>query len=90
MTLEGKSGNRMGIGASVSIQSNGVRQTRRIRTGGSYLSSSQIAATFGLGEALEVDSLIVSWPLGSIERYGPFERNTRIRVVEGTGIEVDS
>jgi hypothetical protein len=43
-------GNRFGIGARVTIdEGGGRRQTREVRSGGSYLSQSELAIHFGLG-----------------------------------------
>ena len=38
-----------------------------IRTGGSYLSASSLTATFGLGNALSADSVLVHWPDGNVQ-----------------------
>ena len=56
---------------------------RFIRTGSSYLSVSEKAATFGLGVATGVDSLIVYWPSGQIDRHGGVEAGVEVVVVEG-------
>jgi hypothetical protein len=42
--------NRFGIGARVTIDAGGRRQVREIRSGGSYLSQSDLRAYFGLGD----------------------------------------
>lgn len=42
-------GNRFGIGAKVTIDASGTRQLREIRSGGTYLSQSDLRAYFGLG-----------------------------------------
>ena len=84
--LEGRSGNRDAIGAQMEIKAGGRKQVRRRRTGSSYLSQSELAAVFGLGTYLSVDSLWITWPGGRIERFGPVAANQGIRVVEGTGV----
>lgn len=54
-----------GIGARISAYLDQFQMVRRIKTGGSYLSSSESqVATFGLGEKSCIDSLIVQWPSG--------------------------
>jgi hypothetical protein len=77
--------NRDGIGAVVSILSGGRSQMRRIRSGSSYASSSQIAAHFGLGQATGVDELRVRWPTGKEESYPVPGVDRRITVTEGKG-----
>lgn len=42
--------NRLAIGAKVTIESGGVRQSREIRSGGTYLSQSDLRPLFGLKE----------------------------------------
>ncbi len=62
--LVGKTANRSGIGARVTITAGGVTQTREIRCG-SGLGNHQDPpeACFGLGKAGKVDRLTVRWPL---------------------------
>jgi hypothetical protein len=43
------SGNRFAIGARVTISGGGTKQTREIRSGGSFLSQNDLRAYFGLG-----------------------------------------
>ena len=58
---------------------------RRIRTGSSYLSQSEPVAAFGLGSREEVDSLIVYWPGGLVERFAGVAGDRDVLLVEGTG-----
>jgi hypothetical protein len=52
--------NRFGIGARVTITGPGHEQIREIRSGGSYLSQSELVARFGLGDSsLPVDVDVV-------------------------------
>ena len=47
--LQQPAGNRFCIGARVTVDAAGTRQMREIRSGGSYLSQSDLRAYFGLG-----------------------------------------
>ena len=47
--LEKPEGNRFAIGARVSVTAGGRRQVREVRSGGSYLSQSDLRPHFGLG-----------------------------------------
>lgn len=81
--LEGRQSNRDGIGTRVVVHAGGQRMERRIRTGSSYLSQSEKTTTFGLGNAARVDSLLIYWPSGQIDRFLDIDANRELRLVEG-------
>ena len=56
--LEGSASNREGLSSSVEVVLDGFRMERRVRTGSSYLSQSELPVTFGLGSRSAADSLI--------------------------------
>jgi hypothetical protein len=58
----GKSTNRDGIGAEITVEAVGKIQRKYITTARGYLSQSDIVATFGLGGATKVDRVTVRWP----------------------------
>ena len=58
-------GNRFAIGATVTVTSGGKTQTREIRSGGSYLSQSDLRPLFGLGDAAGPVSVEVRMPGGA-------------------------
>ena len=61
--LEGDRPNVNGIGAVVTVYVGELVQRRMVRTGSSYLTQSDVSTLiFGLGDALEADSLTVRWP----------------------------
>jgi hypothetical protein len=62
--LEGTRSNREGIGARVSIEAGGRRQTREMTGGASIAGSVMPVVHFGLGEVALVDRLEVRWPAG--------------------------
>ncbi|MBL8878713.1 MAG: CRTAC1 family protein [Phycisphaerales bacterium] len=62
--LVGDPPNRDAIGAVIQVRTGEKAQTHRVRTGGSYLSQSEFAATFGLGAASSAD-VEITWPDGS-------------------------
>jgi hypothetical protein len=47
--LRKRSGNRFAIGARVTVEGDGRRQVREVRSGGGYLSQNDLRALFGLG-----------------------------------------
>ncbi|MFQ5843606.1 MAG: CRTAC1 family protein [Planctomycetota bacterium] len=63
-------GNRDAIGAVARVTVGGTTQRRIVRTGGSYLSQSELTLTFGLGAAPAADGVTVIWPDGTTEVLG--------------------
>jgi enediyne biosynthesis protein E4 len=62
-------GNRFGIGARVTIEGGGARQTREIRSGGGYLSQNALVAYFGLGAFAGPIDVEVRMPGGAVSRW---------------------
>ncbi len=58
----GTRSNRDGIGAEVKVVSGNLTQYDTVRSGGSYLSSSDLRLHFGLGKQARIDRLEVRWP----------------------------
>lgn len=81
--LEGVESQPDGIGAKVVAVVGDTRQQRRVRTGRSYLSQSELTNTFGLGAATQVDSLVVYWPSGHVDRLERVDANQEITMIEG-------
>jgi hypothetical protein len=100
--LVGTKSNRDGIGASVYIEyGNGVwaqtsgypgalvggeTQTKTLTSGGSYLSSSELVLTFGLGKYNFVPKVVIHWPSGQAEELWKVPADQIITVKEGSGI----
>jgi hypothetical protein len=80
----GKTSNRDGIGAVVSVRTGDRTQTRMVRTGSSYLSQSERTPLFGLGAASRVDELVVRWPSGVVDHLRDVPVDRRLTVTEGT------
>ena len=59
---------------------------RIIRTGSSYLSQSELTASFGLGNHTAVDSLSIIWPSGSIDTFTDIKNNREIFIKEGSNL----
>ncbi len=84
--LEGREGNRDALGAQMSAFVDGVRMERRVRTGSSFMSQSEKTVTFGSGHAERVDSLIVRWPSGRIDRFIDIPMSREYGLVEGEAL----
>ncbi|MCI0472205.1 MAG: FG-GAP-like repeat-containing protein, partial [Ignavibacteria bacterium] len=84
--------NKCGIGAKVYVKANtgsgSIMQMREIssQTGGAISGENCLNAVFGLGNTTIVDSLIIKWPSGVIDRYGQLQPDRFLTAVEGQGI----
>jgi enediyne biosynthesis protein E4 len=64
LNLNGQDQNRLAIGATVRITSNGISQVREVRSSNSYCSVSDTRLHFGIGNASKIDEVRVTWPDG--------------------------
>ncbi|MBI2686010.1 MAG: CRTAC1 family protein [Acidobacteria bacterium] len=81
--LEGRKSNRDAIGAVIRIFGTGGPQMRTIRCGSSYLSSSSLAATFGVGTLSTVERVVVYWPSGRSDEFKNLPTGRTYHCVEG-------
>ena len=81
--LEGRESNRDALGARVVVGVGGLSMERRVRTGSSYLSQSEVVSVFGLGERESVKWVEVVWPSGRVDRFEEVEAGQEIVLVEG-------
>jgi hypothetical protein len=65
----GPAPNRFAIGAKVTVEANGARQIREIRSGGTYLSQSDLRAFFGLADHKGPVNVEVRMPGGGRWRW---------------------
>ena len=84
--LAGVKSNRLALGARVTITSGGMTQTDEVRSGGSYLSQSDLRVHFGLGAAAKIEAVEVRWPSGAVERLKAVPVDTVVSVREGAGV----
>ena len=64
LKLAGTRSNRSAIGARVKLVAGGHEQYGEVRSGGSYLSQSDLRLHFGLGGATRVERIEIAWPSG--------------------------
>lgn len=67
--LEGTRSNRMALNARIYVTTGAMRQMDEIRSGGSYLSQSDVRLHFGLGSAAKIDKVEVRWPDGVSQTF---------------------
>lgn len=92
ITLEGTLSNTSAIGAKArllaTIGGNTYWQVREVSTQTGYNAMNSLPVEFGLGDAAQVDSLVVEWPSGVVERLGTLAINQFMAIVESppTGV----
>jgi enediyne biosynthesis protein E4 len=85
LKLVGTKSNKDGIGALLRLSSGGDTQTQMLRSGSSYLSSSELILTFGLGPRDKADMIEIRWPSGQIDRLSNVGAGQTITATEGKG-----
>jgi hypothetical protein len=82
----GTHSNRDGFGARVEVKAAGLTQTAEVRTNSSFESASDPRLHFGIGSATRVDSIIVHWPSGTVDRIDPLPADQEVTIEEGRGV----
>jgi enediyne biosynthesis protein E4 len=85
LKLVGTRSNKDGIGSVARLSSGGDTQTQMLRSGSSYLSSSELILTFGLAQRDKADTIEIRWPSGQIDRLSNVAAGQTITVTEGKG-----
>jgi hypothetical protein len=57
-----------------------------VRSGSSYLSQSELVATFGLAQQTKADSIEIQWPSGQVDKLSNINAGQTITVQEGKGV----
>jgi hypothetical protein len=89
VTLEGVSSNRDGVSSWIDCYTGGNLQTRYTYCGEGYLGQNSFSEFFGLGSHAIVDSLIVSWSSGIVDRWFNIPADQQLHLVEGTSRNVE-
>ena len=87
LKLVGTVSNRDAIGALVTVRCGSIQQQQYVRSGGSFLSESQRALTFGLGGADTVESIEVLWPTGKKQTLTNVTAHKTYVITEDKGIQ---
>lgn len=81
----GVESNRNGFGARIQVQFGDRTQSGEVRANSSFESASDSRLQFGLGPATSVDSIVIRWPSGTVDRLGPQQADQEILIKEGQG-----
>ena len=84
--LIGTQSNRDGIGAVLKLSAGGFVHMEQAEGGTSYMSASDPRIHFGLGKRTKIDSLVITWPNGRVDKLTDVPMDKIIAVKEGAGI----
>jgi hypothetical protein len=89
VNLVGVVSNKSAIGARVRAVSGSLSQIREISGGSGYMSQNSLTAEFGLGSLTSVDSLIISWPSGTVQKLTNLPVDTLLAITESAILRGD-
>lgn len=85
VTLQGVISNRDAVGSVIRCFAGGTSQMRYVACGENYLAQNSHRKIFGLDDITLVDSLVVTWLSGQVDRYFNLPVNQTVHVIEGSG-----
>ena len=85
LLLVGHTSNRDAIGAQIKVTAGKLTQYVTVSTAGSYLSSNDKRAHFGLGMAKSADSVEIRWPSGIVQNLSNVAADQILKVDEPGG-----
>lgn len=84
VALQGNVSNSNGIGARLELYGIWGQQIREVRSGESYGIMTSLTQHFGIGDFGFIDSLVVRWPSGVVDKVVNPTVNQTLTLVEGT------
>ncbi len=82
--LRGHKSNRDAIGAAITVEAGGVRQTKYVQAGSGFLAQHSKEVLFGLGGAEGNILATVQWPSGLSQKFAGMPAGHRIEIEEGS------
>ena len=80
--LMGTKSNRDGVGARITVTTQGKSQIREVVSGSSFVSQNSLWQTFGLESSSTVDTIEIRWPSGIVQTLENVKANQKIVVTE--------
>ncbi|MYB95134.1 CRTAC1 family protein [Candidatus Poribacteria bacterium] len=80
--LVGQTSNRDGIGAQIRITTASGTQIRRVKSGSSYCSQSELTTIFGINNDTLIETIEVKWPSGAVSTRKNIKPNQHIHIEE--------
>jgi hypothetical protein len=84
LNLKGTESNPNGIGARIEVYSSLGKQIRDVQSGIGFSYASSLNTHFGLGNDEIVDSVVVKWPSGRVEKLCEVNVNSTLFIEEGS------
>ena len=84
--LIGTKSNRDGIGSTLKLTAQGFVRVEQAKGGSSYMSASDPRIHFGLGKRTKIDSLVITWPSGHVDKLTDVPIDRILAIKEGVGI----
>jgi len=85
--LVGVKSNRAALGAEVTLEQDGDKREKEVRSGDGYISQSDLRLHFGLGKSATAQKIMIRWPSGLQETISDLPANQYYVVREGSGID---
>jgi hypothetical protein len=90
VALNGIQSNSNGIGARIEIYGAWGEQIRDVRSGEGFKYMSSLNVHFGIGQATNINQVIIRWPSGLVDTYNNVSPNQTLNVVEGVTLGTNS
>ena len=84
LRLRGKESNRDAIGAAVTVEAGGLRQTKYLQAGSGFLSQHTKDLHFGIGKSDAPIRAVIRWPRGRVQEFAGLPVNHRVEIEEGS------
>ena len=84
--LAGTKSDRLGLNARVKVATGALIQTDEVRSGGSYMSQSDLRLHFGLADNAQADEVKIIWPSGTTDTLTKLPSDHFYCVEEGAGV----
>ncbi|HMQ00613.1 MAG TPA: FG-GAP-like repeat-containing protein, partial [Cyclobacteriaceae bacterium] len=89
LNLVGKASNKFAIGARVELRLAGdIILMKDVTVGSGYTSQNAYRIHIGLGEASDIEQMIIHWPSGHKDIYETINVNQRLLAIESEALEV--
>src|SRR6202050_1499728 len=84
LQLTGTKSNRAALGAAVTLEQGSDQREQEVRSGGGFISQSDLRLHFGLGKAARAEKIVIHWPNGLVETLKDLPANQYYVVREGS------